>query len=321
MKMNKVLLILIFFIFSSDFYAQKKCYEDSVDARGYIVSECLRSSKYIDFNEKLMSEPGTGIILYRSSMQPFTGKCQGCFFNDKLWFKMELQSGKKNGPYIVNYKSGCPKEKGYEIMGIKHGKYLEYFDSTKIVSLKQNYNKGAMNGEQVLFNKDGDTLSLENYRNNVLHGKQSSFFPNLILNIESNYLNGNLHGKYSRYSYNNKLLLEINYSKGKYHGKKYKYYDNGNIMLEESWTNGKKQGEFKSFFISGETKSYEKYLNNKEEGEFEEKYENGIVKRQAIYKKGKLICETKYDEYGQKIVGKKEGDKKSKKGKKDKKNN
>ena len=112
MKMNKVLLILIFFIFSSDFYAQKKCYEDSVDIRGYIVSECLRSSKYIDFNEKLMSEPGTGIILYRSSMQPFTGKCQGCFFNDKLWFQMELQSGKKNGPYIVNYKSGCPKEDG-----------------------------------------------------------------------------------------------------------------------------------------------------------------------------------------------------------------
>ena len=92
-------------------------------------------------------------------------------------------------------------------------------------------------------------------------------------------------------------------------------------MIEESWTNGKKQGEFKTFFISGEIKSYEKYLNNKEEGEFEEKYENGIVKRQAIYKKGKLICETKYDEYGQKIVEKKEGTKKSKKGTKDKKNN
>ena len=50
--MDKVLLILIFIIFSSDFYAQKKCYEDSVDARGYIVSECLRSSKYIKIARK-----------------------------------------------------------------------------------------------------------------------------------------------------------------------------------------------------------------------------------------------------------------------------
>ena len=296
---------------------QKKCYEDSLDHQGYIFSECNSNSKFIDYEQKLMTEPGTGIILYQSSLRPFSGFCQKCFYNGKLEFKMKVTNGKKDGSYLLNYKSGCPQKMGLEIMGIRHSSYREFYDSTESLKLDQHFNNGKLDGKQLSFSEKGDTIALENYKLDVLNGLQRSYFFNGKLNLQITYKSGKMHGKYLKYDSKGTLLDDITYNNGKRHKKAYRYFDNGNLMIEESWNHGKKNGEFKYFFPSGTMSSYEIYVNDKKEGEFEEKYKNGFTKRHAVYKKDKLICETIYNEYGEKIKETKEGSKEDKKKKKE----
>jgi len=313
----KFCLFILSVLIINSVNAQRKCYEDSLDRQGYVFSPCNSRSKLIDYDEKLMTEPGTGIMLYQSSLRPFTGYCQRCFFNGKLEFKMQVTNGKKDGYYLLNYKSGCPQKIGLEIMGIRHGSYKEFYDSTENLKLNQHFKNGKLDGTQLRFTENGDTIALENYTLDLLNGLQRSYFSNGKLNLQITYKNGRMDGKYLKYDSKGTLLDDITYSNGKRHKKAYRYFDNGNLMIEESWNHGKKHGEFKYFYPSGKMSSYEKYVNGKEDGEFEEKYKNGMTKRNAVYKKGKLICEKKYNEYGDEIKEKKEeeSDKKKKKNK------
>ena len=316
--MKSFFLLSIILIFSVDSLSQTKCYEDSIDRQGYIFSPCNSRSKFVDYEQKLMMEPGTEIILNQSSLSPFTGYCQRCFFTGKLEFKMKVTRGKKDGPYRLNYKSGCPQKKGFEIMGIRHGKYFEYYDSTQNIKVSQNFSNGKLDGKQLSFSPNGDTLALENYMLDILHGIQKSYFSNKKLNLQVGYKSGRMHGKYLKYDSRGTLLDDITYNNGKRHKKAYRYFDNGNLMIEETWNNGKKAGEFKYFYSTGKMRLFEIYANDKEDGEFEEKYKNGFTKRHAVYKKGKLICETNYDEYGQKIEKEEEKKDKEENNKKDK---
>ena len=61
-------------------------------------------------------------------------------------------------------------------MGIRHGKYFEYYDSTQNIKLSQNFSNGKLDGKQLSFSPNGDTLALENYMLDVLHGIQKRYF-------------------------------------------------------------------------------------------------------------------------------------------------
>ena len=59
-----------------------------------------------------------------------------------------------------------------------------------------------------------------------------------------------------------------------------------------------KDGEFKTFYYNGLVQVMENYKKGIPEGWFEERWPDDKLKRRALYKKGVLIEEHRYDEHG-----------------------
>ena len=163
--MKNQLFWIFLLISTGSVFSQKKCYEDSIDAEGYIVSDCGRKKGVVNFDEKLMIEPGTNVILWDHNKQPFNGECESCFgHNEKTRFRFKVEYGNINGNYVSNYESGCIQERGVKVMGKFDGLIEIFYDSTNAVKEIANYVLGKLDGPQLFLRPNGDTISFENYK-------------------------------------------------------------------------------------------------------------------------------------------------------------
>jgi antitoxin component YwqK of YwqJK toxin-antitoxin module len=309
MKSNLLILSLLLLTFSA--YGQKKCYEDSIDAEGYIVSDCGRKKGIVNFDEKLMIEPGTNIILWDHNKQPFNGECESCFsHNEKTRFRFKVENGNINGNYISNYESGCIQERGVKVMGKFDGLIEMFYDSTNAVKEIANYVLGKLDGPQLYLQPNGDTISFNNYKviskkdqiESILDGVQKLYFSNGKLESEVNYKVGQLDGAYKKFTKEGILINDRNFKNGKENGKCISYYDDGKKMLEENWKEGVKNGAFIYYLPNDSIKFEENYVKGIPQGWFRENYENYQKKSEVLYEKGKIVSEKYWNEYGQNIT-------------------
>ena len=307
---NLLFLISLLFI-SSSIFSQKKCYEDSIDAEGYIVSDCGRKKGIINFDEKLMIEPGTNIILWDQNKQPFNGECESCFtHNEKTRFRFKVENGNINGNYISNYESGCIQERGVKVMGKFDGLIELFYDSTNAVKEISNYVLGKLDGPQLFLRPNGDTIAFENYKviskkdltESILHGVQKLYYSNGKLESEVNYNLGQLDGIYKKYNKEGILINDRNFKNGKENGKCISYFDDGKKMFEENWKEGVKNGAFVFCFPNDSIKFQENYVKGIPQGWFKENYDNNQKKSEVLYEKGKIIKEQYWNEYGQDVT-------------------
>jgi antitoxin component YwqK of YwqJK toxin-antitoxin module len=291
--------------------SQKKCFEDSIDAEGYIVSDCGRKKGVVNFDEKLIIEPGTNIILWDKNKQPFNGECESCFtHNEKTRFRFKVENGNINGKYISNYESGCIQERGVKVMGKFDGLIEIFYDSTNATKEISNYVLGKLDGPQLFLRPNGDTIAFENYKviskkdqiESILHGVQKLYFSNGKLESEVNYNVGQLDGIYKKYNKEGILINDRNFKKGKENGKCISYYDDGKKMLEENWKEGVKNGAFIFYFPNDSIKFQENYVKGIPQGWFKENYDNNQKKSEIFYEKGKIIKEQYWNEYGQDLT-------------------
>jgi antitoxin component YwqK of YwqJK toxin-antitoxin module len=287
---------------------KKKCYEDSIDFEGYIVSDCGKKKGVISFDNKLMTDPGTNVILWNHNKQPFSGECESCYSaNEKTYFRFSVESGQINGKYLVNHPSGCIQERGSKIMGKFDGKIELFYDSTNEVKEISNYVLGKMNGEQLFLQQNGDTIGLENYKviskgdkfESLLNGVQRAYYSNGKIESEINYNTGLLEGDYRKYSKDGTLINDRKFKKGKESGKCISYYDNGKKMYEENWKDGIKEGDFIFYLPNDSIKFEEHYKKGLPEGTFKEYYDNRQMQSLVVYVKGKVVSEKYWNEYGQ----------------------
>jgi antitoxin component YwqK of YwqJK toxin-antitoxin module len=317
-------IFLSYWTFSQLPNMKKKCYEDSLDAEGYIVSDCGRKRGITNFDDKLMVEPGTNIILWRHNQHPFTGECESCnSINEKTQFRFKVENGNINGTYVQNYQSGCIQERGNKVMGKFDGQIELFYDTTSAIREVANYILGKLDGHQLELTPQGDTIAFQNYKviskgdkiESILHGVQKLYYSNGKIESEVNYNLGQLDGDYKKYSKEGILLNDRKFRKGKENGKCVSYYDDGKKLLEENWKDGVKDGAFILYTPNDSIKSQEYYKKGLPDGTFIEYFDNRQIQSKIIYSKGKKVSEKYWNEYGQDVTEekKKEMDKEPKK--------
>jgi antitoxin component YwqK of YwqJK toxin-antitoxin module len=312
--MKNQLFWIFLLISTGSVFSQKKCYEDSIDAEGYIVSDCGRKKGVVNFDEKLMIEPGTNVILWDHNKQPFNGECESCFgHNEKTRFRFKVENGNINGNYVSNYESGCIQERGVKVMGKFDGLIEIFYDSTNAVKEIANYVLGKLDGPQLFLRPTGDTISFENYKviskkdqiESILHGVQKLYYSNSKLESEVNYNLGQLDGAYKKYNKEGILINDRIFKNGKENGRCISYYDDGKKMLEENWKEGVKNGAFILYLPNDSIQFKESYKKGIPDGIFEEYYENRQIKSKIEYLKGKITKEEYWNQYGQVITDEK----------------
>jgi antitoxin component YwqK of YwqJK toxin-antitoxin module len=312
--MKNQLFWIFLLISTGSVFSQKKCYEDSIDAEGYIVSDCGRKKGVVNFDEKLMIEPGTNVILWDHNKQPFNGECESCFgHNEKTRFRFKVENGNINGNYVSNYESGCIQERGVKVMGKFDGLIEIFYDSTNAVKEIANYVLGKLDGPQLFLRSNGDTISFENYKviskkdqiESILHGVQKLYYSDSKLESEVNYNLGQLDGAYKKYNKEGILINDRIFKNGKENGRCISYYDDGKKMLEENWKEGVKNGAFILYLPNDSIQFKESYKKGIPDGIFEEYYENRQIKSKIEYLKGKITKEEYWNQYGQVITDEK----------------
>lgn len=104
------------------------------------------------------------------------------------------------------------------------GKWIYYHNKSDQIMTLENYNsKGELEGEKLVYYKDG------------------------VVAERVNYLAGKQHGKSYWYSVKGVVLKEFNYDKGELHGIAKYYHPKGNLIAEGSYKQGKKVGIWKYY--------------------------------------------------------------------------
>ncbi|PKR81647.1 hypothetical protein CW751_03735 [Brumimicrobium salinarum] len=303
------------------------CFQKSLDRLGkrYASWECDEFDNIVDCNEKLESDPGSNLVLTRSSGTPFTGDCESCHMNGLRQRLVHFVNGKTDGIDTTYYQSGCPQVVRNHITGVENGTWTYYNDTSGLVAWKINYFNGEKHGESIFYrqNKVGtdfvtvkingaerkihystyenDTVKIEIYNNGKLEGIKKEYWPGSKIKREVSYKEGVFDGAYIEYGPSGNVMQERNYDEGLKDGDWKYYYNDGSLLKTESWNKDVKDGTFKTFYIQGHIQTLETYKRGMKHGRFMERFPDDKIKREAEYKRGELIEEHVFDKYGNEI--------------------
>ncbi len=114
------------------------------------------------------------------------------------------------------------------------GKWIYYHNKNDNVMTVEHYNnKGKLEGERLVYYKDGVVAERANYRNGLLEGKYFGYSVKGVALRELNYKNDELHGVAKHFDGKGELLAVGTYTSGKKTGK-WKYYENGKLTKEDN---------------------------------------------------------------------------------------
>ncbi len=329
-------LVILILLFSAGFTqaqinaTQSKrgpCFQESLERLGqrYVDWECDERDNIVDCNQKLEQDPNSRIVRTRSSGAPYNGDCETCHRNGIRQRLVHFNNGLVDGTDTTYYQSGCPQVVRTHIEGVENGTWTFYNDTSGLVAWKINYFNGEKHGKSIFYRQhqvgtktlkvqignaekkieyntyQNDTLKIEQYKEGRLHGVKKEYFPGSKLKKEVHYQEGVLHGAFIVYNSDGNTLQELEYDEGEKDGNWKFYYNDGSLMKTQLWDSGTKDGAFKTFYIQGHIQSIENYRRGKKHGEFMERFPDDKIKREAVYKRDKLIEEHVYDEYGNEI--------------------
>lgn len=129
-----------------------------------------------------------------------------------------------------------------KMMGKKYiGEWKYYHNRSSQVMTQENYNdKGELEGEKLVYYKDGVVAERANYIAGKLEGKSYWYSVKGVVLKEFLYENDELHGIAKYFNGKGELLAEGNYKNGKKDGI-WKYYDNGKLTKETDVNKPKKK--------------------------------------------------------------------------------
>ncbi len=123
------------------------------------------------------------------------------------------------------------------------------------------------------------------------------FYGNGSLASVGNYVHGLKNGLWLGFHYNNRLKDSTVYKMGKMQGIGLRWHSNGSLsdsISTDSLGNGKRY----SWFDTGKLAAYGAVLNSKKSGKWRYYHKNGNISSVEIYKEGKLLDKTYFDEEG-----------------------
>lgn len=304
---KKTPLFLLLLLFSCTSLAQfevekrEPCWYKGArrDSLRYVDFECGKLLGVIDCNTKLMYDEGQNIFFAKGTGAPYTGDCETCHNNGLREHLIHFVNGKEDGIDTTHYRSGCVMVVRSLSLGIKNGRWTYYYDSTARPAWIRNYLNDELYGEQIYFNKFGDTTKWEFYENGVLNGVRREYYLGSKLKKEINYKEGVFDGDYITYFESGKPKLKLHYKEGEKDGKLEYFYDKDAALMRVGYySKGIKDGAFTTFYVNGNLMSKGFYEKGEKQGVFLEKYANGRVKSKITYEDDKVIAYEKYDSFG-----------------------
>jgi len=146
-------------------------------------------------------------------------------------------SGKAEVTFLTS--KGKVISKGF-MNGKKYiGEWIYYHHKSDKVMTKEHYNSnGQLDGEKLIYFKNGQLAERVNFLNGDRHGIVQNYSEEGILRKEFNYANGELHGVYKDFDFEGTLIVEGQFKKDKKHGR-WKYYKNGKLIKEKNYSDPK----------------------------------------------------------------------------------
>lgn len=214
------------------------------------------------------------------------------------------QTQKRDG---IIYKIG--KDKPYSGIVLDNYRKSSYSQKEAQVKNKLSYKKGRLDGDQLVYYKNGNLKSKINFKNGELDGKLLSYYIDEKSKDNLNYKLGYLEGKQTSYYETGELFYagEINSGKGEVSF----YTDEGALWYKENFINVKEIAINKKTLKDGLKKKGKILYNAAGDAPFNgiyidyhdrvEKYKDGIMfKSKAYYPNGTLRYVTRYDKKGNK---------------------
>mgnify|MGYP000303372066 CR=1 FL=1 len=269
------------------------------DPRFRMVSDC---DGLVYSEKRTIAGKEEDIVFHQRSGAPFTGQCKVCHNNGNLWMFLDFNNGRSKGADTVWYDDGKTELiRAHDTtgQGLEHGTW-KYYRPDGSLKWEKNYEMGMAHGEHRHYFEDSTLHKIEIWKYDQLNGKKQEFYKGGQIKKEVEYKNGKWNGTYITYFEDGKVESEQVYSNDKKEGPSTYYFESGEIFYTENHEGGKREGEFKRFYRSGMKFTVETYKNDLRHGNFEEYYddEKNLMKYQATYKKGEVVEEHYYDEFG-----------------------
>tara|TARA_Y100001978_G_C23655629_1_gene415873 strand:+ start:171 stop:1148 length:978 start_codon:yes stop_codon:yes gene_type:complete len=295
-KLQKIVLLFFVLSIASSMQGQKTpCFKRKKICNYQYLTNCYEKVAFDSVTNHYYSRSNLGTL--------FDGSCTTCHRNGVVEQQITIVEGKRHGSDTSYFASGCPYSSQNYVSGVLHGTSTSYFDSTNRVKTIVNHYMGLLYGPFIVFNRKGDTLKYQEYANNRISGIKKSYYDNSKIKKKVGYKDGLLHGSQINYSLDGKKELEVGYFEGLKHGSWIYYFDDESIAREEFWDKGKKHGDFITYNTLGKILNEQYYKKDLPFGTHKDYYMDSREKTVKIFgKKGALIEEYSFDEYGVKTI-------------------
>ena len=292
----KKLVVLFFILIKVNYFSQSiPCFQQKRICDFQKITNCNDLVSFDEDTDTYYSKKDARLL--------YSGKCVTCYRNGQLKSQISIVNGKQDSIGLEYYESGCIQSKMYYLSGKLDGEITYYYDSTNNKAQQELFKEGIRNGKSIEFenNTTNDTLIYSTFKNNKLDGIKKEFYPNNKIWRIIEYKNGIQNGTQKKYSLEGKIEMEISFKNGKKDGVWHYYFDSGLEAKLENWSEGLKNGEFKIMDEKGIIKMQEFYKINIPIDKHIQNYPDGKPKHITIYdKKGIIIEELSFDEFGSK---------------------
>lgn len=292
----KKLVVLFFILIKVNYFSQSiPCFQQKRICDFQKITNCNDLVSFDEDTDTYYSKKDARLL--------YSGKCVTCYRNGQLKSQISIVNGKQDSIGLEYYESGCIQSKMYYLSGKLDGEITYYYDSTNNKAQQELFKEGIRNGKSIEFenNTTNDTLIYTTFKNNKLDGIKKEFYPNNKIWRIIEYKNGIQNGTQKKYSLEGKIEMEISFKNGKKDGVWHYYFDSGLEAKLENWSEGLKNGEFKIMDEKGIIKMQEFYKINIPIDKHIQNYPDGKPKHITIYdKKGIIIEELSFDEFGSK---------------------
>ena len=292
----KKLVVLFFILIKVNYFSQSiPCFQQKRICDFQKITNCNDLVSFDEDTDTYYSKKDARLL--------YSGKCVTCYRNGQLKSQISIVNGKQDSIGLEYYESGCIQSKMYYLSGKLDGEITYYYDSTNNKAQQELFKEGIRNGKSIEFenNTTNDTLIYTTFKNNKLDGIKKEFYPNNKIWRIIEYKNGIQNGTKKKYSLEGKIEMEISFKNGKKDGVWHYYFDSGLEAKLENWSEGLKNGEFKIMDEKGIIKMQEFYKINIPIDKHIQNYPDGKPKHITIYdKKGIIIEELSFDEFGSK---------------------
>ena len=292
----KKLVVLFFILIKVNYFSQSiPCFQQKRICDFQKITNCNDLVSFDEDTDTYYSKKDARLL--------YSGKCVTCYRNGQLKSQISIVNGKQDSIGLEYYESGCIQSKMYYLSGKLDGEITYYYDSTNNKAQQELFKEGIRNGKSIEFenNTTNDTLIYTTFKNNKLDGIKKEFYPNNKIWRIIEYKNGIQNGTQKKYSLEGKIEMEISFKNGKKDGVWHYYFDSGLEAKLENWSEGLKNGEFKIMDEKGIIKMQEFYKINIPIDKHIHNYPDGKPKHITIYdKKGIIIEELSFDEFGSK---------------------